>query len=131
MNPEIQVLSVIASLAAMASVFLLIRTRRLREEYAILWFLASLVLIAVSLWRGSLDLAARLLGVAYPPSVLLLAALGLGFVVALHFSVSLSRLADQNTRLAQEVALLRFRLETGIAPPPRETTCARPERAAG
>lgn len=121
MNPEIQVVSVAASLVVMAVVFQLIRTRRLREEYAILWFLASLALIGVSLWRGSLDLAARLLGVAYPPSVLLLAVIGLGFVAAIHFSVSLSRLAEQNTRLAQEVALLRFRIETGIAPPPRGT----------
>ena len=122
MNPEIQVVSVAASLAVMAFVFQLIRTRRLREEYAILWFLASVALIGVSLWRGSLDVAARLLGVAYPPSVLLLAVIGLGFVASIHFSVSLSRLAEQNTRLAQEVALLRFRIETGSAPPPRETS---------
>ena len=122
MNPEIQVVSVIASLGVMAFVFQLIRTRRLREEYAILWFLASLALIGVSLWRGSLDVAARLLGVAYPPSVLLLAVIGLGFAAAIHFSISLSRLDEQNTRLAQEIALLRFRMETGIAPPPRETS---------
>jgi hypothetical protein len=119
MNPQVQIISIAASLAVMAFVFQLIRTRRLREEYSILWFLASLALIAVSLWRGSLDLAARLLGVAYPPSVLLLAAIGLGFAAAIHFSMSLSRLAEQNTRLAQEVALLRFRLETGLAPAPK------------
>ena len=116
MNPQVQIISIAASLAVMAFVFQLIRKRRLREEYSILWFLASLALIVVSLWRGSLDLAARWLGVAYPPSVLLLAAIGLGFAAAIHFSMSLSRLAEQNTRLAQEVALLRFRLETGIEP---------------
>lgn len=122
MNPEIQIVSIAGSLAVMAFVFQLIRKRRLREEYAILWFLASLGLIAVSLWRGSLDLAARLLGVAYPPSVLLLAAIGLGFVAAIHFSMSLSRLAEQNTRLAQELALLRHRLDAAAPAPPRGTS---------
>ena len=122
MNPEIQVVSIAGSLAVMAFVFQLIRKRKLREEYAILWFLASLALIAVSLLRGSLDVAARILGVAYPPSVLLLAAIGLGFVAAIHFSMSLSRLAEQNTRLAQELALIRFRLEKTAPPPPRETS---------
>jgi hypothetical protein len=124
MNPEIQIVSIAGSLVVMAFVFQLIRTRRLREEYAILWFLASLGLIVVSLWRGSLDLAARLLGVAYPPSVLLLAATFLGFVAAIHFSMSLSQLEEQNTRLAQELALLRHRLDAATPAPSRQT--ARP-----
>jgi hypothetical protein len=121
MNFKVQVIAIVASIAVMAFVFQLIRKRKVREEYAILWFLASLALIVVSAWRGSLDVAARLLGVAYPPSVLLLAAIGLGFAAAIHFSISLSRLSEQNVRLAQDLALLRFRLENG-PPPPTEIT---------
>jgi hypothetical protein len=105
----------------MAVVFELIRRRLLREEYAILWFLGSLGLIAVSVWRRSLDWAAGLLGVAYPPSVLLMAAIGLGFLVAIHFSISLTRLAEQNKRIAQELALLGHRVAalTAAADPAR------------
>lgn len=121
MNFKVQVIAIAASVLVMAFVFQLIRKRKVREEYAILWFLASLALILVSVWRGSLDVAARILGVAYPPSVLLLAAIGLGFAAAIHFSISLSRLAEQNIRLAQEMALLRYRLEHG-PPPPAEVT---------
>lgn len=121
MNFKVQVIAIAASVAVMGFVFQLIRKRKVREEYAILWFLASLALILVSVWRGSLDVAARILGVAYPPSVLLLAAIGLGFAAAIHFSISLSRLAEQNIRLAQEMALLRYRLEHG-PPPPAEIT---------
>lgn len=121
MNFKVQVISIVASVAVMAFVFQLIRKRKVREEYAILWFLASLALIVVSAWRGSLDVAARLLGVAYPPSVLLLAAIGLGFAAAIHFSISLTRLSEQNVRLAQDLALLRLRIENG-PPPPAEIT---------
>ena len=112
MNPQVQIVAIAGSVAVMTIVFELIRRRRLREEYAILWFLGGLALIGVSLWRASLEWAARLLGVAYPPSVLLLAVIGLGFLVAIHFSISLTRLSQQNTRIAQELALLRLRLET-------------------
>lgn len=112
MNPQVQIVAIAASVAVMTVVFELIRRRRLREEYAILWFLGGLVLIGVSLWRASLEWAARALGVAYPPSVLLLAVIGLGFLVAIHFSISLTRLSEQNKRIAQELALLRLRLES-------------------
>jgi hypothetical protein len=111
MNPQVQIAAIAGSLAVITIVFELIRRRRLREEYAILWFLGGLALIGVSLWRASLEWAARLLGVAYPPSVLLLAVIGLGFLVAIHFSISLTRLSEQNKRIAQELALLRLRFE--------------------
>jgi hypothetical protein len=45
----------------------------------------------------------------------LLGVILLGFLLALHFSVSLSRLSEQNKRLAQEVALLRLRLDAESA----------------
>jgi hypothetical protein len=111
MNPRVQIIAIVGSLLVMLIVFELIRRRRLREEYAFLWFGASIVLIAVSVWRESLEILAHWTGVAYPPSVLLLGMIVLGFFLTLHYSMSLSRLADQNKRLAQEVALLRDELE--------------------
>jgi hypothetical protein len=111
MNPRIQIISVLGSIAVMLYIFSLIRRGRLREEYALIWFGASILLIVISLWRGSLELAARLAGVAYPPSVLFLGLIILGFALAMHYSISLSRLADQNKRLAQEVAILRHQLD--------------------
>lgn len=110
MNPRIQFISILGSLAIMLFVFQLIRRRKLREEYALIWFGAGLILIGVSIWRPGLDLAARLVGISYAPSLLFLGALILGFLLALHFSLALSRLADQNKRLAQELALLKAAL---------------------
>lgn len=134
MNPEIQVLSVVGSLLMAGLVFHLIRARRLREEYAVLWFVGAMVLIVFSVWRGLLHAVARLVGVDYPPSVLLLGAVVLGFLISLHFSVALSRLAEQNKRLAQEMALLREELANrgAVAPPTvndsSERTSTAPER---
>ena len=110
MNPRIQIIAIIGSIGVMLLVFQLIRRRKLREEYALLWFGAGILLIGASLWRNGLEIAARLAGIAYAPSLLYLAAIAVGIVIAIHYSISLSRLADQNKRLAQEVAMLQHRL---------------------
>ena len=111
MNPRIQIIAIAGSIAVATFVFELIRRRKLREEYALLWIAGSIVLVGLSLWRGSIDLAARILGVAYPPSVLLLGVVLVGFFLAMHFSIALSRLTEQNKRLTQELALLRYQIE--------------------
>jgi hypothetical protein len=109
-----------ASLVLVAIVFELIRSRRLRERYALLWLLTGVVLVILSAWRGGLNTIAGWLGVrGYPPAVLF--AVGLLFVilVLLHYSTVVSRLSDQNVILAQRLALLEAQLRerTGRAGP--------------
>ncbi len=101
----------VVSLLLLLVVFELIRSRRLRERYAILWLATGLVLVVLSAWRGGLNTIARWFGVStYPPAVLF--AVGLLFVilVLLHYSTVISKLADQNTVLAQRLALLESRI---------------------
>lgn len=101
----------VVSLLLLLVVFELIRSRRLRERYAILWLATGIVLVALSAWRGGLNTIARWFGVStYPPAVLF--AVGLLFVilVLLHYSTVISKLSDQNTILAQRVALLESRI---------------------
>ena len=101
-----------ASLVLVLVVFELIRSRRLRERYALLWLLTGIVLVVLSAWRGGLNTIAGWLGVrGYPPAVLF--AVGLLFVilVLLHYSTVISRLSDQNVILAQRLALLETKLQ--------------------
>jgi hypothetical protein len=101
----------VVSVLLLLAVFELIRSRRLRERYALLWLATGVVLVALSAWRGGLNTIARWFGVStYPPAVLF--AVGLLFVilVLLHFSTVISRLTDQNTTLAQRLALLESRI---------------------
>ena len=111
MNREIQFISIGVAFLVALIVTQLIRKRKLREEYALLWFGASIVLLVFAAKRDLLNQLAAMVGVAYPPSLLLLGVILMGFLLSLHFSVSLSRLSEQNKRLAQEVALLRLQLE--------------------
>src|SRR5262249_54337778 len=90
----------------------LIRGRRLKERYALLWLATGLVLLVLSLWRAGLNTIAGWLGVSgYPPAILFAAALMFVIAVLLHYSTVLSRLTDDTVRLAEEAALLRARVD--------------------
>lgn len=115
MNSTIQWVSISVSVLVTLLVIQLIRTKKLREDYSMLWFLASLALLLMSIDRHFIDRAATLFGIAYSPSLLLLGAIFLGLVLAMQFSVALSRLSEQNKRLAQELALLRLELRPAIS----------------
>jgi hypothetical protein len=109
---RISIVATVVSVVLLLVVFELIRSRRLRERYALLWLVTGLVLVALSAWRAGLNTIAGWLGVrSYPPAVLF--AVGLLFVilVLLHYSTVISRLADQNTILAQRLALLESRID--------------------
>lgn len=109
---RISIAAAIASGLLLLIVLELIRGRRLKERYALLWLATGLVLLVLSLWRGGLNTIAGWLGVSgYPPAILFAAAIMFVIAVLLHYSTVLSQLTDDNVLLAQEVALLRARVD--------------------
>jgi cell division protein FtsW (lipid II flippase) len=127
---KVSIAASVASLLLLLVVFELIRSRRLRERYALLWLVTGLVLLALSLWRGGLNTIAGWLGVeTYPPAVLFAVALLFVLAVLLHYSTVISKLADQNVILAQRIALLELELreperEPALSPEPEEAAPA-------
>jgi hypothetical protein len=108
---KISLAATAASLILVLVVFELIRSRRLRERYALLWLLTGIVLVILSAWRGGLNTIAGWLGVrGYPPAVLFAVGLLFVIIVLLHYSTVISKLSDQNTILAQRLALLESRI---------------------
>jgi hypothetical protein len=107
----VSIAGAIASFTLVLFVLELIRSRRLRERYALLWLVTGIVLTVLSAWREGLNTFAGWLGVrSYPPAVLF--AVGILFILAvlLHYSTVISRLSDQNVVLAQRLALLEQQL---------------------
>ncbi|NNE10141.1 MAG: DUF2304 domain-containing protein [Gemmatimonadetes bacterium] len=108
---RVQLVSILGSLGLLAMILELIRRGKLAEEYSLLWIATGAVLLLLSLWRGLLDLFAAAVGIFYPPSGLFLVGFIFVLLLILHFSVIVSRLSRQNRELAQDVALLREKLE--------------------
>jgi hypothetical protein len=109
---KVSIAASIASVILLLIVLELIRSRRLRERYALLWLLTGVVLLALSLWRGGLNIIAGWVGVeTYPPAILFAVAALFILAVLLHYSTVISKLSDQNSILAQRLALLEARVD--------------------
>lgn len=108
-----KIVSLIISIGIFIFVIWLIRERRLREKYALLWLFTSLFVILLTASRHILEVTALSIGIYYPPSLLFLVGVLFLLMVAIGQSVSLSRLSDSNHKLAQEVALLKKAVEEG------------------
>ena len=110
---------VVASVILLLVVLELVRGRRLKERYALLWLATGAVLLVLSAWRGGLNTIAGWAGVeTYPPAVLFAVATLFILLVLLHYSTVLSKLTDENVELAQRVALLEERMSR--IPPSRD-----------
>ena len=101
----ISIAGAIASVLLVLVVLELIRKRRLKERYALLWLLTGIVLLVLSLWRSGLNTIAGWFGVeTYPPAVLFAVATFFILLVLLDYSTVISKLVDQNVTLAQRLA---------------------------
>jgi hypothetical protein len=108
---RVSLVGVVASVLLILVVLELVRGRRLKERYALLWLATGIVLLVLSAWRGGLNTIAGWLGVtSYPPAVLFAVATLFILLVLLHYSTVISRLTDENVDLAQRVALLEQRV---------------------
>ena len=105
---RIQLVSIFFSLFIFAFIFSLVKRRRIREEYSLLWFAMSFFLLYLSFDRFAIDRLGHLFGIAYPPSVLTLMTTGFTFLLLIHLTVVATCLSEQNKELIQEMGLDRL-----------------------
>jgi hypothetical protein len=108
---QVQLVGILGSLLLLGIIISLVRNRRLREEHSLLWILTGIVLFLLSLVRPLLDVLSHWMGIYYPPAALFLIGFGFTLLILMYFSVLVSDLTDRNKRLAQEIALLKQKLE--------------------
>jgi hypothetical protein len=122
---RVSIVGAIASLLLILVVLELVRGRRLKERYALLWLATGVVLLVLSIWRDGLNTIAGWAGVtSYPPAVLFAVATLFILLVLLHYSTVISKLTDENVDLAQRIALLEERVSRLAADEPRNPSAA-------
>jgi hypothetical protein len=101
-----QVFVLLVGLAMLLFVLNMVRRKRLREQYALLWILSAMLLALAAVFIQSVERLSHLVGIYYPPAFLFLLAILVLFVLAFHFSTVISNLREQNKALTQELGLL-------------------------
>jgi len=110
--------SICASAGFLLYILEMVRRRKLREEYSILWLFGSAMILVLSLKKDWLDSLAHSVGIVYPPSFLFLVGILFILLILIHFSIAISKLHQMNKKMAQELGLLKARSEAGNRPKP-------------
>ncbi|RKY76717.1 hypothetical protein DRQ15_01390 [candidate division KSB1 bacterium] len=111
MDPKARILIAFLSICLLFLILNLIRRKRLKEEYALLWLITGVILVLVPLFSDYIDQVAHFFGVYYEPGLIFAIAILCLLVILFHYSVIISKLTEQNKVLIQDLALLRKKLE--------------------
>lgn len=122
MNPYplglIQALGITISMIMLVYIIYLIRKKKLKEEYAILWIVIIIVFLIFSIFRGLIDFISNLLGIFYQPaSLFIILIIGL-FLLSLHFTIVISDLKTKINTMVTTLTLLEDKMSKLKESPP-------------
>ncbi len=100
-------IAALVGVAIIVWVLYLYRKGRLKEDYTILWVLVSAAIVLLSSWTDLLIAVNAVLDTQKNAEVVLAAFIVFLLVISIYFSIRLSALAEQNKKLAQELALVK------------------------
>ena len=106
-----QIFAIIICLFVFAFAVNLVRQRRLREEYSVLWLSTSIIMFALVIRYDWLEALTALIGAELPTTTLFIGSIIFLMLICVQFSIKISRITDQVKNLAQDNALLRGELE--------------------
>lgn len=101
-----QTVAILLAIVILIVIIDLVRKRKLREEYSVLWIVTAVGLLAMAIKTDLLVLFQHAVGAVLPVSALFFGALLFLMLVALQYSVRLSKLTARNKTLCQKLALL-------------------------
>jgi hypothetical protein len=97
--------SAILGIAFATIVILLVRRDHLRIRYSVWWLFIAAVALLLGLFPGLVDRLGGLLGVAYPPTLLLVLGIAALLIKMLYMDIEHSRLERNLRRLTQRIAI--------------------------
>lgn len=106
-----QVFALFVSLVVFVVVIDMVRRRRLREEYSVLWLVTSIVMFVLVLRYEWLVSLTALIGAGLPTSTLFLFSIIFLMLLSVQFCIKISRLTDQVKNLTQENALMQVEIQ--------------------
>ena len=104
--PRQKLVAIVLASVMLLAVLELVRRRKLREEYSVLWILTAVALLVLALNYRILIWTTKLIGAAVPNSTLFFGGILFVMLLCLQFSIRLSRLTYRMRNLTRRLALL-------------------------
>lgn len=106
-----QIFALIICVLVFAATIDMVRRRKLREEYSVLWLATSVLMFALVIKYDWLEAVTRFIGAGLPTTTLFISSIIFLMLIAVQFSIKISKLTNQVKNLVQDNALLRTDLE--------------------
>jgi len=106
-----QLFALVVSLLVFVFTIEMVRRKKLREEYSVLWLCTSLIMFVLVIKYDWLVTLTRCIGAGLPTSTLFFGSIIFLILLSVQFSIKISKLTDQVKNLVQDNALLRKKLD--------------------
>jgi hypothetical protein len=106
-----KVFALIISITIFVVIILLVRNRKLREEFSWLWLLTGLAIFVLAVWYDFLVTLTALIGAVTATTTLFIFSIIFLVFTALHFAIKVSQLSDQVKNLVQKISLLEAQID--------------------
>lgn len=101
----------VLGLGLAAAIMWLLRRDHLHVSHGLFWLSVAMLAATLGIWPGTIDAIAALTGVSYPPSLLLLIAVIVLLIKALHADILNTRIERQVKRLNQRLSMIDMDLQ--------------------
>jgi len=95
----------------LAVIFELLRRKVVREKYAVVWLFFALLVILGAIFPGQLNRISQLLGFQVLSNFVLVCFGITTLFIVMQLSLALGKVEDQNQTLAEEIAIIKNRIE--------------------
>lgn len=110
------VLGLAAAIIVVVTLFEMLRRHRLREKYALIWFVLAMGSLAIAAFPAILFGLSDLLNVQVPSNLIFFIASLLLLAMSLQHSFEIGKLEERTRTLAEEIALLRLNADATQRP---------------
>lgn len=93
-------------------IFLLLRTRKVREKYVGIWLALAVAVVVMAVFPGLAFWLSDLVGVETPVNLLFATGFAVVLAVCIQLSSEVSALEEETRTIAEELALLRLEVES-------------------
>ena len=111
MSPRAHLLVAAIIILTVLFIYRLVSRRVLKSKYALLWSVVALGLLPLAAVPDILVPISDLVGIEYEPATILFVSVAFLFATTVHLSFEISRNEAHIQTLAEELALMRARLE--------------------
>ena len=103
----------LVDLLLLFSIFELLRRKVLKEKYAVVWLGLALILILGAIFPEKVNQLSLQLGFQYLSNFVLFFLIVINLFIAMQLSLSVGKVENQIQSLAEEIAILKSKVDSG------------------